>query len=132
MLTDNATTVAEAHTADRGTFVAFQRDQLGGRVPSPLSHRLVGQAVYLGDRRYVRYPGKYSSDFSLFDPSASSHRVEAFDDRGVPRVQAEADVTPFEEILDGYVRSGRGVPAAAPAQVSGEIRERLRRMGYAI
>jgi hypothetical protein len=130
-LTEDATTVAESHNADRPKFVNFQRAQLGGLSMKPLEHKLVGQAVYHQGSRYVNYPGRYTASFSDFDYSQPSRYVERFDDSYYPHRQAGGDFDAFKCMLDEYINSGM-TPGSTTAEVPDEIRMRLRAMGYSI
>jgi hypothetical protein len=119
--------LAEAYTSDAGEFVAYQRRQLRGEQPGPLRHVLVGQAAYLGDRRVVRIPNRYTANFAAIEPTDQTW-VETFDEHLVPRVDPAAD-RPLLAMLAGY-HTGRRPRVDVPVDES--VRSQLRALGYSI
>lgn len=120
--------LAEAYTSDTREFVAYQQRQLRGEAPGPLKHVLVGQAVYLGDRKLTRIPKRYTAGFAGID-DVDITRVERFGDDRVPRLDPAAEDADLRQLLDDY-RAVLQPPVAVPADES--IRRQLRDLGYSV
>jgi choline-sulfatase len=117
---------SQAYTADANEFVAYQKRQLAGQAPEPLRHVMLGEVVYLGQRRVLRRYHRYSETFEQILPISPAPAVERLQD-GLP--QPDPDHHPLQELdlLDAYNRHRR---PPRPVVANDQVRDGLRGMGY--
>jgi choline-sulfatase len=127
-LTADRPAFATAYTSDLNELIDYQERRLRGEEPGPVKHVLVGQCGYLGDRRIIRVGQRYRESFTRMDPVELGW-IERFDEGRVPRVDADGDPTALRAALDGYMADEA---TARDVQVTADIRERLRALGYSI
>jgi hypothetical protein len=126
-LDGHAIAFSQTYGADTREFVAFQQRQLRGESQEPLRHVLLGESVYLGDRRLVRMHHRYGKQFRI--EAVEEHWVERFGDDLVPRLDPGAETADLVAALAGY---NAAHSPAEPVPASTAIRGQLRSLGYNI